>query len=66
METISHRVIVANIDRVSKTEHCVSEAFEVGLPISEVSGCLFQPLTEPLCVFRGLPISVCGQEEDTD
>lgn len=57
---------MANIDRVAKTEHCISEAFEVGLAISEVSGRLLQPLTEPLSVLRRLPVSVGGHKKYTD
>lgn len=49
---------MANIDRVSKAKHCISEPFQVGLPISEVSGCLFEPLAEPLSIFCGLSVSV--------
>ncbi len=66
METISYRIIVANIDRVAKTKHCISEAFEVGLPVSEVSGRLLQPLAEPLSVLCGLSISVGGHEKHAD
>lgn len=66
METVSHCVVVANIDRVAETKHCISEAFEVGLPVSEVSGRLLQPLAEPLSVLCGLPVSVGGHEEHTD
>ena len=66
VETISYCIIVANIDRVAKTKHCISEAFEVGLPISKVSGRLFQPLAEPLSVLRGLSISVGGHQEHAD
>lgn len=65
-ETISHRVIVANVDRVAETKHCISEAFEVGLPVSEVSGGLFQPLTEPLSVLCGPSIGVCGHNKHAD
>lgn len=66
METISYRVIVANIDRVAETKHCISEAFEVGLPVSEVSGRLLQPLAEPVSALCGLSVSVGGHEKHAD
>ena len=56
---------MADVDRVAEPEHGISEAFEVGLPVSEVSGRLLQPLAEPLCVLRGLSVSVGGHEEHT-
>lgn len=66
VESISYRIIVANIDRVAKTKHSISEAFEVGLPVSEISGCLLQPLAEPLSVLCGLSVSVGGHKKYTD
>lgn len=60
---ISYCIVVANIDRVAKPKHCISEAFEVRLPISEVSGRLLQPLTEPLSAFCGLSVSVGGHKK---
>ena len=66
METVSHCVVVANIDGVAETKHCISEAFEVSLPVSEVSGRLLQPLAEPLSVLCGPSVSVAGHEEHTD
>lgn len=66
MEPISYRIIVANIDRIAKTKHCISEAFKVGLPISEVSGRLLQPLAEPLSVLCRLSIRVGGHKKHAD
>lgn len=57
---------MSNIKRVAKTKHCISEAFEIGLSISEVSGCLLQPLAEPLGVLRGLTVGVRGHKKHTD
>lgn len=62
----SDRIIVADVDRVAEAEHCVSEAFEEGLPVSEVGGGLLQPLAEPLGVLCGLPVRVSRQEEHAD
>ena len=66
LDIIEYRIIVADIDRVAETKHCISEALQVGLPVSEVSGRLLQPLAEPLCVHRGDSVSVRGHEEHTD
>lgn len=63
--TCSYRVIVAHIDRVSQTKHCISETFEVSFPVSEVRGGFFQPLAEPFCALRGPPIGVRGHQEHT-
>lgn len=66
METMSYRIIVADIDRVAETKHGIPETFKVGLPVSEVGGGLLQPLTEPLSVLCGLSVSVGGHQEHTD
>lgn len=63
---ISHRVVVTNIHRIAETKHSISKTFEVSLPISEISGCLFQPLAEPFCIFCGLSVRVCGHKKHTD
>lgn len=64
--TTSYCIIVSNIDGVAKTKHGISEAFEVGLSISEVSGCLLQPLAEPFGILSGLSISVGSHKKHTD
>lgn len=56
---------MSNIDRVAEAKHGISEAFEVGLPISEVSGCFLQPLAEPLSILCGLSVGVGGHEKHT-
>lgn len=66
MKSISYRIIVANIDRVAKTKHRIMEAFEVGLPVSEVGRRLLQPLAEPLGVPCGLSVSVGRHEKHAD
>ena len=62
----SHRVKVVLIGRVAQAKHSISQTFEVGFAISEICGSLLQPFRKPLCVLRGFPICVGGQEEHTN
>lgn len=61
----SYCIIVSNINRVAESKHSISEAFQVGLPESKVSGRLFQPLAKPLSIFCWLSVSVGGHKENT-
>lgn len=54
-----------NINRVAESKYSISEAFQVGLPVSKVSGRLFQPLAKPLSIFCWLSVSVGGHKEHT-
>lgn len=54
---------MTDVHRVAQAKHSVSQAFQEGLPVSEVGGSLLQPLGEPLGVLRGLSVCVGGQQE---
>ena len=57
---------MAGIGGVSQAKHGISHTLQVGFAKSKVTGCLLQPLAEPLCALRRATIRVGGNQEGTD